>query len=87
MAPSSATISSRLAQISESVSIPVIASGGAGEPKHLFDAFTAGSADAAIVASIVHYGEHPIPAIKRYLKERGVEVRKDLRETGESVVP
>jgi len=61
--------------ISESVSIPVIASGGAGEPKHLYEAFTAGAADAAIVASIVHYGEHPIPDLKRYLKNRGVEVR------------
>lgn len=62
--------------ISQSVSIPVIASGGAGEPRHLLEVFTAGSADAAIVASIVHYGEHPIPALKRYLKEHGVEVRE-----------
>jgi imidazole glycerol-phosphate synthase subunit HisF len=62
--------------ISESVSIPVIASGGAGEPKHLLDAFTAGYADAAIVASIVHYGEHPIPELKRYLQSHGVEVRE-----------
>jgi imidazole glycerol-phosphate synthase subunit HisF len=61
--------------ISESVSIPVIASGGAGEPKHLYEAFTAGAADAAIVASIVHYGEHPLPDLKRYLRGRGVEVR------------
>ncbi|HKV53136.1 MAG TPA: imidazole glycerol phosphate synthase subunit HisF [Candidatus Binataceae bacterium] len=62
-------------QISEAVAIPVIASGGAGEPRHLSDAFTAGAADAAIVASIVHYGEYPIPELKRYLKARGVEVR------------
>ena len=61
--------------ISEAVPIPVIASGGAGEPRHLLDAFTIGSADAAIVASIVHYGEHPIPDLKRYLKSNGVEVR------------
>jgi cyclase len=61
--------------ISEAVSIPVIASGGAGEPKHLYEAYTAGAADAAIVASIVHYGEHPIPDLKRYLRGRGVEVR------------
>ncbi len=61
--------------ISESVSIPVIASGGAGEPKHLYEAFTAGAADAAIVASIVHYGEQPLPDLKRYLRGRGVEVR------------
>src|SRR5712671_2557647 len=62
--------------ISESVSIPVIASGGAGEPRHLFGAFTSGSADAAIVASIVHYGEHPIPDLKCYLRAYGVEVRE-----------
>jgi cyclase len=62
-------------RISEAVSIPVIASGGAGEPSHLRDAFTAGMADAAIVASIVHYGEHPIPALKSYLKGNGVEIR------------
>ena len=61
--------------VSESVSIPVIASGGAGEPRHLLDAFTAGAADAAIVASIVHYGEHPLPDLKRYLKNHGVEIR------------
>jgi len=62
-------------RISESVSIPVIASGGAGEPKHLYDAFTAGAADAALVASIVHYGEHPIAELKRYLDLRGIEMR------------
>jgi len=62
-------------RISEAVFIPVIASGGAGEPSHLRDAFTAGMADAAIVASIVHYGEHPIPALKSYLKSNGVEIR------------
>ena len=62
-------------RISESVSIPVVASGGAGRPEHLRDAFTRGAADAAIVASIVHYGEHPIPELKRYLRGAGVEVR------------
>lgn len=62
-------------RISESVSIPVVASGGAGAPEHLRDAFTKGAADAAIVASIVHYGEHPIPDLKRYLRGAGVEVR------------
>ena len=64
--------------ISESVSVPVIASGGAGEPRHLLDAFTTGAADAAIVASIVHYGEHPIPDLKRYLRSHGVEIRDAL---------
>lgn len=62
-------------RISESVSIPVIASGGAGEPRHLYEAFTAGAADAAIVASIVHYGEYPIPELKRYLSQHGVDMR------------
>ena len=62
-------------RISEAVSIPVIASGGAGEPRHLLEAFTEGAADAAIVASIVHFGEHPLPYLKRYLSNAGVEVR------------
>jgi imidazole glycerol-phosphate synthase subunit HisF len=62
-------------RISESVSIPVIASGGAGEPQHLYEAFTAGAADAAVVASIIHYGEYPIPTLKRYLSQRGIEMR------------
>jgi len=61
--------------ISESVSIPVIASGGAGEPQHLSDAFTAGAADAALVASIVHYSNYSIPKLKRYLASCGIEVR------------
>jgi imidazole glycerol-phosphate synthase subunit HisF len=61
--------------VSESVAIPVIASGGAGEPRHLLEAFTAGAADAAIVASIVHYGQHPLPDLKHYLKSHGVEIR------------
>ena len=62
-------------RISDAVSIPVIASGGAGQPEHLREAFVEAGADAAIVASIVHYGNHPIPALKRYLHQRGVEVR------------
>jgi cyclase len=61
--------------ISTAVSVPVIASGGAGKPRHLLDAFTTGAADAAIVASIVHYGEYPLPDLKRYLKSQGVEIR------------
>jgi cyclase len=70
-------------RISESVSIPVVASGGAGRPEHLRDAFTRGAADAAIVASIVHYGEHPIPELKRYLRAAGVEVRDAITLEGE----
>jgi cyclase len=62
--------------ISRSVSIPVIASGGAGEPEHLRQAFVEAGADAAIVASMVHYGSYPIPVIKRYLYEHGIEVRE-----------
>jgi cyclase len=65
-------------RISESVSIPVVASGGAGAPEHLRDAFTRGAADAAIVASIVHYGEYPISELKRYLRGAGVEVRDPI---------
>src|ERR1039457_5965612 len=64
--------------ISEAVSIPVIASGGAGAPSHLRDAFTRGAADAAIVASIVHYGEYPIPDLNRYLRNSGIEVREAI---------
>ena len=59
----------------EAVSIPVIASGGAGEPEHLFQALTAGKADAALAASIFHYGTHTIRQVKQYLAERGVPVR------------
>ena len=70
-------------RISESVSIAVVASGGAGRPEHLRDAFTRGAADAAIVASIVHYGEHPIPELKRYLRGAGVEVRDAITLEGE----
>ena len=62
--------------IADGVGIPVIASGGAGEPRHLLDAFTAGGADAAIVASIVHYGEASLAELKRYLRAGGVEVRE-----------
>lgn len=61
--------------ISERVSIPVIASGGAGKPQHFLEAFTIGGADAALAASVFHYSKYPIPIIKRYLHERGVPVR------------
>ena len=61
--------------VSEAVTIPVVASGGAGEPQHLADVLTAGKADAALAASIFHYGTHPVPAVKRYLHEQGVPVR------------
>ncbi len=61
--------------ISENVKIPVIASGGAGNPQHMADAVTKGKASAALIASIVHYGEYTIREIKEYMKQRGVPVR------------
>jgi len=61
--------------ISEAVSIPVIASGGAGAPEHLYQVLTAGRADAALIASMVHYGTYTIQEIKDYLHQRGIPVR------------
>ena len=61
--------------LAEAVCIPVIASGGAGEPAHLYDVLTEGRADAALVASMVHYGDYTVSGLKRYLHDRGVKVR------------
>ncbi len=61
--------------ISEHVSIPVIASGGAGSPQHICDVLTEGKADAGLIASIVHYGTYSIKQIKHFLGERNVPVR------------
>ena len=61
--------------VADAVHIPVVASGGAGCPEHLFQALTAGGADAALAASIFHYNEYGIPATKAYLAERHVPVR------------
>ena len=61
--------------LSDTVRIPVIASGGAGVPSHLYDVLTEGRADAALVASMVHYGDYTVSSLKRYLHERGVKVR------------
>ena len=61
--------------ISENVSIPVIASGGAGTKDHFYEALTQGKADAALAASLFHYKELEINEVKQYLKERDVEVR------------
>jgi cyclase len=61
--------------ISEAVGIPVVASGGAGEPEHLREVFVQGRADAALVASMVHFGTHSLAEIKGYLARRGVCVR------------
>jgi len=63
--------------VSESVNIPVIASGGAGEPRHIYEALTIGKADAALAASIFHYGVYTVRSIKEYLRRRGVPVRLD----------
>jgi len=60
--------------VSEAVSVPVIASGGAGELEHLTEALRAG-ADAALCASIFHYGQYTIPEAKAYLAAAGIEVR------------
>ena len=61
--------------VSEAVSIPVIASGGAGNAEHFLAAFTEGKADAALAASIFHYKETSVAEVKAYLKEKGVHVR------------
>ena len=61
--------------ISENVKIPVIASGGAGHPDHLADVLTTGAADAALIASMVHYGTYTIAEIKTYLSERDIKIR------------
>jgi cyclase len=62
--------------VSDIVHVPVVASGGAGSPEHLYQALTAGGADAALAASIFHYNEYSIAATKAYLAERGVSVRQ-----------
>ncbi len=62
--------------IASQVTIPVIASGGAGTPGHLVEALTAGQADAALIASMVHFGDYSINAIKQELAKAGVPVRK-----------
>jgi len=61
--------------ISENVNIPVIASGGAGNIDHIYDVLTKGKADAALIASIVHYGTYTIKQIKEELHSRGVKTR------------
>ena len=61
--------------ISEAVNIPVIASGGVGNPEHIYDAFVVGKADAALAASIFHFNEYSVGSVKEYLKEKGIPVR------------
>ena len=61
--------------IAEAVSIPVIASGGAGTSEHFYEALTEGKADAALAASLFHYKELTIREVKEYLRNKGVSVR------------
>jgi cyclase len=61
--------------ISNAVTIPVIASGGCGEPKHMLDVFKYGNADAALAASIFHYEKYTVSQVKKYLRENNVRVR------------
>ena len=61
--------------VANAVSVPVIASGGAGKPEHLYEVLTEGGADAALVASMVHYGEYKVSELKQYLHDRGVKIR------------
>lgn len=62
-------------EVTSSVNIPVIASGGAGKPQHIYEALSDGRADAALAASIFHYGIHTVGEVKKYLKERDIPVR------------
>ena len=64
-----------LAQLTDKLSIPVIASGGAGTKEHFLDVFVKGKADAALAASVFHFGEIGIPELKNYLRDNGVNVR------------
>ena len=63
--------------VAENVSVPVIASGGAGAKEHFLEAFTEGGADAALAASLFHYHEIEIPALKDWLAEQGIPVRRE----------
>ena len=63
-----------LAELSDLLSIPVIASGGAGKKEHFRDAFSLGKADAALAASVFHFGEIQIPELKLYLKNEGINI-------------
>lgn len=64
-----------LAILSEKLSIPIIASGGAGSKEHFYDTFTLGHADAALAASVFHFGEITIPELKQYLNNKGINIR------------
>lgn len=61
--------------IAEATTIPVIASGGGGTPEHMYQVLTEGKADAALIASMLHYGEYTVKEVKQYLHDRGVKIR------------
>lgn len=65
--------------ISENVNVPVVASGGAGKPVHLMDVLTKGKADAALIASMVHFGDYTVGEIKKYLSENNIPMRMDYK--------
>jgi imidazole glycerol-phosphate synthase subunit HisF len=65
----------QLRAISEAVTVPVVASGGAGSPEHLYDALDEGKADAVLAASIFHFGQYTIAEVKQYLVQRGLPMR------------
>ena len=64
-----------LRELADTLSIPIIASGGAGKKEHFRDVFTEGHADAALAASVFHFGEIPVPELKQYLRNEGINVR------------
>jgi cyclase len=64
--------------IADAVEVPIIASGGAGKPEHLYEAFTKGHADGALVASITHYGEYTCRQLKEYLSTHGIKIRMNF---------
>jgi cyclase len=63
------------AAVSDAVKIPVVASGGAGSPQHMLDVLTSGHADAALAASIFHFGKYSVGDVKGFLAEHGVAMR------------
>ena len=68
-------VNEALAQLADNLDIPIIASGGAGKKEHFRDVFQQGHADAALAASVFHFGEIPIPELKQYLTQEGINVR------------
>lgn len=62
-------------KLSDDLGIPIIASGGVGNPEHMYEGFTKGRADAALAASIFHFGEYTVNDVKEYLREKGIPVR------------